>query len=65
MRLGKVLKERKKKDIKITGAKDILMEAGQKLCNLMGKISTLHGSMQLDITGCMSGTTAAAVMIHY
>ena len=27
----------------------------------MGKISTLHGNMQLDITaGCMSGTTAAA-----
>ena len=33
-----------------------------RLSQLIGKISTLHGNMQLDITaGSVSGTPAAAI----
>ena len=53
---------KEKKEICITDAKENLQTAANNLSELIGKISTLHGSMQLDITtGSMSGTTAAAV----
>ena len=47
-----------KKNIKITDAKDLLELASTRLSQLIGKISTLHCNMHLDI---MSGTPAAAV----
>ena len=51
-----------KKKISITDAKENLQTAANNLSELIGKISTLHGNMQLDITtGSMIGTTAAAV----
>ena len=53
---------KKRKKICITDAKENLQTAANNLSELIGKISTLHGSMQLDITtGSMSGTTAATV----
>ena len=53
---------KEKKKICITDAKENLQTAANNLSELIGKISTLHGSMQLDIiTGSMSGTTAVAV----
>ena len=52
----------KKKNIKITDAKDLLELVSTRHSQLKGKISTLHGNMQLDIsTGSMSGKTAVAV----
>ena len=52
----------RKEKICITDAKDNYQTAANNLSELIGKISTLHESMQLDITtGSMSGTTAAAV----
>ena len=52
----------KKKNIKITDAQDLLEQASTRLSQSIGKISTLHGNMQLDIAaGSMSGTPAAAV----
>ena len=51
-----------RKNIGLREAKDILEQAGQKLCSIIGNTSALHGSMQLDITtGSMSGTTAAVI----
>ena len=51
-----------KKNIKITDAKDLLELASTRPSQLIGKMSILHGDMQLDITaGSMSGTPAAAV----
>ena len=38
-----------KKNIKITDAKDLLELASTRLSQLIGKISTLHGNMHLDI----------------
>ena len=51
-----------KKNIKITNTKDLLGLASTRLSQSIGKISTSHANMQLDITaGSMSGKTAAAV----
>ena len=51
----------KKKNIKITNASDLLELASTRLSQLIGKMSILHGNMQLDITtGSISGTPAAA-----
>ena len=55
----------KAKEIKymlIVDAKDKLESAAVRLHQLIGRTSTLHGSMQLDITlGSMSGVTAGCV----
>ena len=50
------------KNISICDAKDKLEDTSHRLQELIGNASTLHGSMQLDITtGCMSGVTAACL----
>ena len=52
----------KKKNIKISDAEDVLELASTRLSQLIGKISTLDGNMQLDITaGSTSGKTATTV----
>ena len=51
-----------KENIKISDAEDLLKLASTRLSQLIGKISTLDGNMQLDITaGSMSGKTATTV----
>ena len=54
----------KKKNIKISDAEDVLELASTRLSQLIGKISTLDGNMQLDITaGSTSGKTATRVYV--
>ena len=58
--MDKPKESNEKKNIKITDAQDLLELASTGLSQLIDKISTLHGNMQLDTTaGSISGTPAA------